>query len=237
MNDSDLVPATCTRLSWPSRSAWTLALLLLACGTTAGSQPRKEHDNMDEFKFEIDRDGSFEADEEWLLFKNARLSTRGKPKIISGIGIAINAPREVQFSEGPDEGGSFSEGPRRLPEETQFIVCVATRFVYNMMGYESDFMDHVFLEAVDTRTHEAYGASALLADDSDIREHLIPPPKDMAEPETDHTNTTIGEVLRANLAKMMQLPAVETEYLVSASLDDYRSNALTVKLVRRKPSP
>jgi hypothetical protein len=237
MNDSDLVPATCTRLSWPSRSAWTLALLLLACGTTAGSQPRKEHDNMDEFKFEIDRDGSFEADEEWLLFKNARLSTRGTPDIISGIGIAINAPREVQFSEGPDEGGSFSEGPRRLPEETQFIVCVATRFVYNMMGYESDFMDHVFLEAVDTRTHEAYGASALLADDSDIREHLIPPPKDMAEPETDHTNTTIGEVLRANLVKMMQLPAVETEYLVSASLDDCRSNALTVKLVRRKPSP
>jgi hypothetical protein len=237
MNDSDLVPATCTRLSWPSRSAWTLALLLLACGTTAGSQPRKEHDNMDEFKFEIDRDGSFEADEEWLLFKNARLSTRGKPKIISGIGIAINAPREVQFSEGPDEGGSFSEGPRRLPEETQFIVCVATRFVYNMMGYESDFMDHVFLEAVDTRTHEAYGASALLADDSDIREHLIPPPSDMTEPETDHTNTTIGEFLRANLDKMMKLPAVETEYIVSASLDDYRSNALTVKLVRRKPSP
>jgi hypothetical protein len=143
----------------------------------------------------------------------------------------------VQFSEGPDEGGSFSEGPRRLPEETQFIVCVATRFVYNMMGYESDFMDHVFLEAVDTRTHQEYGASALLADDSDIREHLIPPPKDMAEPETDHTNTTIGEFLRANLAKMMQLPAVETEYIVSASVDDYRSNALTVKLVRRKPSP
>jgi hypothetical protein len=192
---------------------------------------------MTEFKFKIDRDGSFEPEAFWLRHNNPRLSTRGTPDIISGIGIAINAPREVQFSEGPDEGGSFSEGPRRLPEETQFIVCVATRFVYNMMGYESDFMDHVFLEAVDTRTHEAYGASVLLADDSDIREHLIPPPKDMAEPETDHTNTTIGEVLRANLAKMIDLPAVETEYIVYASLGPYRSNTLTVKLVRRKPSP
>jgi len=106
-----------------------------------------------------------------------------------------------------------------------------------MMGYESDFMDHVFLEAVDTRTHEAYGASVLLADDSDIREHLIPPPKDMAEPETDHTNTTIGEVLRANLAKMIDLPAVETSTSSYASLGPYRSNTLTVKLVRRSPAP
>ena len=192
---------------------------------------------MEEFKFKIDRDGRFEPDEAWLLFNNPRLDTRGTPKIISGVGIAINAPREVQFSEGPDEGRSFSEGPRRLPEGTQFIVCVATRFVYNMMGYGSDFMDNVFLEAVDTRTHQEYGASALLADDSDIREHLIPPPSDMPQSKTDHTNTTIGEFLRTNLAKMIHLPAVETEYLVSASLDDYRSNTLTVKLVRRKPSP
>jgi hypothetical protein len=59
----------------------------------------------------------------------------------------------------------------------------------------------------------------------------------MPRSKTDHTNTTIGEFLRANLAKMIHLPAVETEYLVSASLDDYRSNTLTVKLVRRKPSP
>jgi hypothetical protein len=77
----------------------------------------------------------------------------------------------------------------------------------------------------------------LLADNSNIRDNLEPFPRDMAEPETDHTNTTIGEFLRTNLAKMIDLPAVETEYNIYASLGSYRSNTLTVKLVRRKPSP
>jgi len=69
-------------------------------------------------------------------------------------------------------------------------------------------MDHVFLEAVDTRTHEAYGHPCCLPTIAiSVASHSTP--KDMAEPETDHTNTTIGEVLRANLAKMIDLPAVE----------------------------
>jgi hypothetical protein len=182
---------------------------------------------MTEFKFKIDRDGSFEPDEDWLLLNDPRIDTRGTPEIISGVGIAINAPREVQFSE----------GPRLSHKDAQFIVCVATRFVYDMLGYGSDFMDHLTLVVVDARTHQAYGASALLADNSNIRDNLEPLPSDMAEPETDHTNTTIGEFLRANLSKMIDLPAVETEYIIYASLGPYRSNTLTVKLVRRKPSP
>ena len=182
---------------------------------------------MEEFKFEIDRDGSFEPEAFWTRHNNPRISTRGKPKIIAGVGIAINAPREVQFSE----------GPRLLPQDAQFIVCVATRFVYDMLGHGSDFMDHLTLVAVDARTHQSYEASALLADNSNIRDNLVPPPSDMLQPETDHTNTTIGEFLRANLAKMIDLPAVETEYIIYASLGPYRSNTLTVKLVHRKPSP
>jgi len=182
---------------------------------------------MSEFKFEIDRDGSFEPDEAWLRHDNPRISTRGKPKIISGVGIAINAPREVQFSE----------GPRLSPQDTQFIVCVASRFVYDMLGYGSSFMDHLTLVVVDARNHQEYSASALVAEDSNLRENFRPLPSDMPQPKTDHTNTTIGEFLRANLAKMIDLPAVETEYIIYASLGPYRSNTLTVKLVRRKPSP
>ena len=182
---------------------------------------------MTEFKFKIDRDGSFEPDEDWLLLNDPRIDTRGTPEIISGVGIAINAPREVQFSE----------GPRLSHKDAQFIVCVATRFVYDMLGYGSDFMDHLTLVAVDARSHQAYSASALLAENSNIGETLVPFPSDMPGPETDDTNTTIGEFLRANLAKMIDLPAVETEYIIYASLGPYRSNTLTVKLVRRKPSP
>ena len=182
---------------------------------------------MNEFKFEIDRDGSFEPDEEWLLFNEPRFSTRGTPRIISGLGIAINAPREVQFSE----------GPRLSHKDAQFIVCVATQFVYDMMGYGSSFMDYLTLVVVDARTHQEYAVSALRAESTNIRDNYEPPPSDMPQPKTDHTNTTIGEVLRANLAKMIDRPAVETEYIVYASLGPYRSNTLTVKLVRRKPSP
>jgi hypothetical protein len=90
---------------------------------------------------------------------------------------------------------------------------------------------------VDARTHQEYAASALRAEDSNIGETLVPYPSDMPRSKTDHTNTTIGEFLRANLAKMIDLPAVETEYIIYASLGPYRSNTLTVKLVRRKPSP
>jgi hypothetical protein len=209
------------------RWAALVALWLVACGTTGRPSPEKEHREMSEFKFEIDRDGSFEPDEAWLRFNNPRLSTRGTPEITAGTGIAINAPRVVEFSE----------GPILQPGDAQFIVCVATRFVYDTLGFGSSFMDNLSLVVVDGRTHQEYSVSALLADDTNIRSNYLPMPSDMAGPKTDHRNTTIGEVLRANLAKMMKLPAEETEYIVYASLGPYRSNTLSVKLVRRKPSP
>ena len=182
---------------------------------------------MSEFKFEIDRDGSFEPDDDWLLFENPRLSTRGKPKIISGVGIAINAPRTVQFSE----------GPRLSYKDAQFIVSVATRFVYGTLGYGASFMDNVTFVVVDARTHQEYAVSALAAENSNMRENLIPMPAEMRDPQNKQTNTTIGEDLRANIAKMIDLPAVETEYIVYASMGPYRSNSLTVKVVRRQPKP
>jgi len=42
---------------------------------------------MTEFKFKIDRDGSFEPEAFWLRHNNPRLSTRGTPDIISGVGM------------------------------------------------------------------------------------------------------------------------------------------------------
>lgn len=181
---------------------------------------------MTDFLFEIDRDGSFEPDEEWLLFMNARLSTRGTPKIVSGVGIAINAPREV----------TFFNGPMLNPGDAQFIVCAASRFVHDPLGYGSNFMDHVTFVVVDARTHQEYEVPARLADDSTLSDNLIAPPADLPRPSTDHSKSTIGEVSRANLAKMVELPAVETEYVVYATLGPYRSNTLTVKLVRRQPA-
>jgi hypothetical protein len=178
---------------------------------------------MTELKFRIDRDGSFEPEAFWLRFKNPRIPTRGCPEILSGTGIAINAPREVLFSD----------GPTLSPKDAQFIVCVATKFVYNTMDLGSDFMDHLTLVLVDARTHQEYFASALLAEDSNIRDNFIPL-RDAPAPETDHSKSTIGEFLRGNVAKMIKLPAEEAEYVVYAGLGPYRSNTLNVRLVQRK---
>ena len=205
---------------------WAAFLLLLsACGTAP--QIRKENAKMDELKFKIDRDGSFEPDAGWLLFKNARLSTRGTPKILSGVGIAINAPREVQFSN----------GPHLDPEDAQFIVCMASRFVYGTLGYGSSFIESVTLVVVDAHTHQEYSGIAALATRDNGRDNLIPEPSGRPQRTTDHSNTTIGEVLRGNLAQFIRLPAVETEYVVYAALGPFRSNSLTVKVVRRPTSP
>jgi hypothetical protein len=203
---------------------WALALLLCMCRTAAAPQPSNPRETMTELKFKIDRDESFAPNPNWP--RESRISTRATPKIISGQGIAINAPREVLFSEGPILSG----------EDAQFIVCVATEFVYDTLGYGTDFMDHVVLVLVDAQTHEEYCASALLADDSTINENLIPFP-DKGKSGLDFSGTTHGEVLRGNLAKIFKLPAEEREYIVYAVLGPYRSNTLSVKLVKRKPEP
>ncbi len=62
----------------------------------------------------------------------------------------------------------------------------------------------------------------------------IPPPADMPKSTTDHSKTTIGEVFRTNLADIMNLPAVETDYVVYAAFGPYRSNTLTVKVRKRE---
>jgi hypothetical protein len=200
---------------------------VVACGATTPLQ--QEHGVKDtmEFNFEIDRDGTFEPDEAWLRHNNPRLSTNGTPEITSGVGIAINVPREV----------SFSEAPRLIATDAQFIVCVATQFVYNTMGFGSRFMDKVTSVIVDARTHREYAAPTLLTERNNFDEHRIPMPEVMRDPKNVQTNTTIGEYLRVNMAAVIDLPAVETEYIVYASMGPYRSNTLTVKVVRRKASP
>ena len=209
------------RVKWAS----FLLLLLAACGTTP--QMRKENSKMDELKFKIDRDGSFEPDAAWLRYNNPRLSTRGTPEILSGIGIAINAPREVQFSN----------GPHLDPEDAQFIVCMASNFVYDTLGYGSNFIESITFVVVDAHTHQEYSGLAALAMRSNASDNFVPEPSDTPQRTTDHSNTTIEEVLRGNLATFIRLPAVETEYVVYAALGPFRSNSLTVKVVRRPSSP
>ncbi len=169
--------------------------------------------------FKINREATFERDGMALLFLNDRLDCSCNPELGDGLGIAINAPIEVTFS---------NEGTldRR---DCQFIVCGASRFVYNTLGHGSNFADHISFVAVDQTSQVA--TSGVMEPNVP---NSIPPPADMPKSTTDHSKTTIGEVFRTNLAEIMTLPAVETDCVVYAALGSFRSNTLTVKVRKRK---
>jgi hypothetical protein len=172
-----------------------------------------------EMKFKIDRAASFELEGLALMLRNERIEGACSPVIEEGPGIAINAPAEVTFST-----GAFLD-----PRDARFIVCGASQFVYDTLGFGSSFADHVSFVAVDARTHQSYAGVM----EPNVP-NAIPPPADLPRPTTDHSQSTIGEWFRTNLAAIMRLPAVETEYVVYAALGPHRSNTLTVKVVKRK---
>lgn len=123
-------------------SVWIIAVLL-SCSTARTTEaPRK---GARELKFDIDRDVSFEMQGMQLELRNPRLSGPCSPDITEGIGLAINAPREVQFSN----------GPHLDPDDARFIVCAASNFVYNTLGFGSAFIDKVTFVIVDARTHQS----------------------------------------------------------------------------------
>ena len=170
-------------------------------------------------KFKINREATFERDGMALLFLNDRLDCSCTPELGEGLGIAINAPIEVTLSN--DETLNS--------RNWQFVVCGASRFVYDTLGYGSSFADHISFVAVDQTSQVA--TSGVM---EPAVPNPIPPPADMPKSTTDHSKTTIGEVFRTNLADIMNLPAVETDYVVYAALGPYRSNTLTVKVRKRK---
>ena len=136
-----------------------------------------------------------------------------------GLGIAINAPIEV----------TFSTGETLDPDDCRFFVCGASEFVYDTLGYGRNFADNVTFVAVDQTSQVA--RSGVMQPNVP---NPVPPPDDLPKSTTDHSKTTIGEVFRANMAEIMTLPAVETDYVVYAVLGPYRSNSLTVKVRKRK---
>jgi hypothetical protein len=208
-------------------SAAILLGALLALGVGAGCRsaapappvaaPASERSQP--LKFKINREVTFEREGMALLLHNDRVDCPCSPEIEEGLGIAINAPIEVTFS---------TEG-KLDPKDCRFFICGASQFVYNTLGYGANFADQVTFVAVDQTDQVAR---------TGVMEPNVPnpisPPDDLPKSTTDHSKTTIGEVFRANLADIMTLPAVETDYVVYAALGPYRSNTLTVKVRKRK---
>ena len=147
------------------------------------------------------------------MLRNDRFDCPCTPEM-EGLGIAINAPIEV----------TFSTQQTLDPDDCRFFVCGASEFVYDTLGYGRNFADNVTFVAIDQTSQVA--RSGVMQPNVP---NPVPPPDNLSKSTTDHSKTTIGEVFRANMAEIMTLPAVETDYVVYAVLGPYRSNSLTVK--------
>ena len=212
-------------IHWPRTRLAIGALFMLAAGDAcrngASAPPvaGPVSERTSPLNFKIDREVTFEREGMALMLHSDRVRCPCTPKLEEGLGIAINAPIEVTFS---NEGTLDSK-------DCRFIVCGASRFVYNTLEYGANFADQVTFVAVDQTSQVAT---------SGVMEPNVPnpiaPPDDLPKSTTDHSKTTIGEFFRTNLADIMTLPAVETDYVVYAALGQYRSNTLTVKVRKRK---
>jgi hypothetical protein len=134
-------------------------------------------------------------------------------------GIALNAPAEVEFEPGsPDP---FTRAFTRIP------LCGTCRFDYNAMGLDGEFADAVLLVATDAVTHETYSARM------QSQEDLEPVADDSGE-EMDLSGVVVQQYFNADLAVLLDLPAGEAEYIVFATLGEFKSNPVRLKVVAKK---
>ena len=77
-------------------------------------------------KFKIDREASFEREGLALLLMNDRFRCPCTPKLEDGLGIAINAPIEVTFS---------NEGTLKRNDCRPIVYGAETNFVYDTLGF------------------------------------------------------------------------------------------------------
>lgn len=132
-------------------------------------------------------------------------------------GILLNAPKVVQF--GPDTKDPRFGGFARM------YVCGACQFDYDYLGLGANFKAAIQLFAVNEKTHQVYPGRMQVG----IK---ATPPRD---PSIPIQNQTIGEVFAPNLTRITAIPEEEGDYLVYATLGEYKSNTVRIQLRRKRP--
>lgn len=132
-------------------------------------------------------------------------------------GILLNAPKVVQF--GPDTKDPRFGGFARM------YVCGVCRFDLNYLGLGGTFVSAIRLFAVNAKTHQVYPGGIPMG----IRPRPPPDPNDPAE------DVVIAEWFNPNLTRVMDIPEEEGDYLVYATLGEYKSNTVRIQLRRKRP--
>lgn len=139
------------------------------------------------------------------------------------IGIFINVPEEISFTEG--RGATLAESGAKLQ------LCGASRFKYDELGLHGDASDAILFVAVDAATHRTFSGKI------PPLPNAIPFPRDPSQPPERHPGLVVGDSFNPDLAEILSLPATDAEYIVYATLGPHKSNVLRtrVKAVRKGP--
>ncbi len=132
-------------------------------------------------------------------------------------GILIAGPDEVPL-DGPEEfDGSF----------TRMIVCGALHIDSNYLGLREDFLDAVLLVAVNTSNHTPYIAPLPGVPNA------IPLPDSLEGIEvtaSDWEGRSVVLFFNENLVSALGIPKVAAEYVVYATLGQYVSNVIRMRV-------
>jgi hypothetical protein len=129
-------------------------------------------------------------------------------------GIRINAPSQVRV---------IFDGDRISPE-SRIPLCVAMQFQRDFFARLGDVYSQISVVMVDRRSGRSYSGNLAQSRpmDEDVLNENIP-----AETLAASTEQMFANV---NLADYLALPAVKTTYDVYATLEDEKSNSLTIEV-------
>lgn len=132
-------------------------------------------------------------------------------------GIALNAPSLVKYTPG-------AEGPLDLAF-ARALLCGYAHFDYTTLGLQGAFLESILFVATNTETNDVYTGKL------EIVENAIPDDFDDEDdsPE-DLAALSIGEYFNINIAAVAQLPEGSAEYKIHATLGEFRSNVITMRI-------
>ena len=138
-------------------------------------------------------------------------------------GIVIDAPPQVEFRTGQRTPGSSAFALIRL--------CGICRFDYHFMGLDGDFIEAILIVAVDDETNETFSGKLTLVTNAE------PQPPDLLGRDLvkqDYTGLVVEEHFNPNLAQALRLPARSAQYVVYATLGEYKSNSVRIRVSEAK---
>lgn len=198
-----------------------LPMLAAGCGRAGEKEADRETETGSEKgttmdKWHIDEACDFTALEVGLMDWNACSPAFDDPETQ---GLVIHAPAEVIYDpDQPDEAtGAFAD----------VRLCGTCNVDYSYLGLRGEVTEEILLVVVDASTHETWSGKM---------EPILNPeerPDDLGGEAGPTEGLLVESYFNPNLAETLDLPARPAEYIVYATLGDYKSNTVRIQVKER----